>query len=173
MAKIKLQLWGYRCERCGHEWIPHDQTPRICPKCKSPYWDRPRKGSEVAAKPRLSLPEIQDVARTPDIDLISIQGLYRDQKTVEDRPTDQYFKTSQILNLKPPSFISATKLTLYGRLNPGGGVIKEKVVAEINLKRKAQRLGPLPAGFVCEAVDSQRSFPPRYRLVWGREDQPQ
>ena len=41
----KLQLWGYRCERCGHEWVPRnkDEEPRVCPKCKSPYWNRPRK----------------------------------------------------------------------------------------------------------------------------------
>jgi DNA-directed RNA polymerase subunit RPC12/RpoP len=36
---------GYRCERCSHEWVPRDfnSEPRVCPKCKSPYWDRPRK----------------------------------------------------------------------------------------------------------------------------------
>ena len=40
----KIQLWGYRCERCQHEWLPRekDKAPRVCPKCKSPYWDRPR-----------------------------------------------------------------------------------------------------------------------------------
>jgi len=36
---------GYRCYRCGHEWRPSSlgSASRICPKCKSPYWDRPRK----------------------------------------------------------------------------------------------------------------------------------
>lgn len=45
MAKVRLQVWGYRCERCSHEWIPRDFDiePRVCPKCKSPYWNRPRK----------------------------------------------------------------------------------------------------------------------------------
>jgi len=34
-----------RCTRCGHEWRPRDMDspPRVCPSCKSPYWDRPRK----------------------------------------------------------------------------------------------------------------------------------
>lgn len=34
---------AYRCERCGHVWAPRtSRRPIICPKCKSPYWDRPR-----------------------------------------------------------------------------------------------------------------------------------
>lgn len=37
---------GYRCERCGHEWIPRgsaDEEPKICPACKSAGWNSPRK----------------------------------------------------------------------------------------------------------------------------------
>ena len=36
------------CLRCGHKWFPRirkDGTirrPTYCPKCHSPYWDRPR-----------------------------------------------------------------------------------------------------------------------------------
>lgn len=45
----KVQLWGYRCVRCGHEWLPRD--PKVCPKCKSPYWDRPRQ-AEGKKSPR-------------------------------------------------------------------------------------------------------------------------
>jgi predicted Zn-ribbon and HTH transcriptional regulator len=46
MAKVPITVMGYRCERCGHEWVPRgevDIEPRVCPKCKSPYWDRARK----------------------------------------------------------------------------------------------------------------------------------
>ena len=45
MRKIPITLMGYRCERCKHEWIPRDtkQKPRVCPKCKSPYWDIQKK----------------------------------------------------------------------------------------------------------------------------------
>ena len=43
MAK-KVPLMGYRCERCSHEWLPRkEKEPKVCPKCKSPYWDRPRR----------------------------------------------------------------------------------------------------------------------------------
>ena len=54
MAKIKMLVEGYRCERCEHEWMPRsksEEEPRVCPKCKSPYWDRPKTDrSEVARK---------------------------------------------------------------------------------------------------------------------------
>jgi hypothetical protein len=46
MARVQLLVWGFKCERCGHEWLPRpkgDEEPRVCPKCKSPYWDRPKK----------------------------------------------------------------------------------------------------------------------------------
>jgi DNA-directed RNA polymerase subunit RPC12/RpoP len=35
---------GLRCTRCGHEWVPRGKDrPVQCPKCSSPFWDRPRK----------------------------------------------------------------------------------------------------------------------------------
>jgi len=45
MGRVPITVMGFRCERCSHEWIPRDfdSEPRVCPKCKSPYWDRPRK----------------------------------------------------------------------------------------------------------------------------------
>ena len=44
-----ITLDGFRCERCGHEWRPKsDVMPTICPKCKSPYWDKPRKETKEA-----------------------------------------------------------------------------------------------------------------------------
>ena len=43
VAIIKIN--GYACERCNHEWVPRskiDELPTICPKCKSPYWNKLR-----------------------------------------------------------------------------------------------------------------------------------
>jgi hypothetical protein len=49
VARVPITVMGFRCERCGNEWIPRDidQEPRNCPKCKSPYWNRPRKGGSM------------------------------------------------------------------------------------------------------------------------------
>lgn len=46
MALVKVD--GYRCERCEHIWVAReerekDDLPVICPKCKSPYWNKPKK----------------------------------------------------------------------------------------------------------------------------------
>jgi predicted Zn-ribbon and HTH transcriptional regulator len=44
-----VTLEGCRC-RCGHEWLPRvkGEKPRVCPKCKSPNWDRPKRTDEPA-----------------------------------------------------------------------------------------------------------------------------
>jgi len=43
MARISLE--GFKCERCGHEWVPRakGEEPKVCPACKSPYWNTPRR----------------------------------------------------------------------------------------------------------------------------------
>ncbi len=44
MAKIKRTVDIYKCDRCGHEWQKKGkEEPLICPKCKSAYWNRPKK----------------------------------------------------------------------------------------------------------------------------------
>jgi uncharacterized protein len=30
------------CYRCGYTWTPRAQVVRICPRCKSHYWDEPK-----------------------------------------------------------------------------------------------------------------------------------
>jgi predicted Zn-ribbon and HTH transcriptional regulator len=41
----KITLKGFKCERCKHKWFPRNnkRNPIVCPKCKSPYWDKPRR----------------------------------------------------------------------------------------------------------------------------------
>lgn len=39
MAKILGARLLLFCKRCKHQWIPRKQEIRICPKCKTAYWD--------------------------------------------------------------------------------------------------------------------------------------
>jgi len=42
MGKKEIKVYECKCERCGHEWITRtEEAPIVCPKCKSPYWDKP------------------------------------------------------------------------------------------------------------------------------------
>ena len=56
MGRVPITAMGYRCERCGHEWLPRDgnKEPKVCPKCKSPYWDTLKK------QPVMSYEEFRD-----------------------------------------------------------------------------------------------------------------
>lgn len=50
MGRVPITVMGFRCERCDHQWIPRgttEQDPSVCPKCKSPYWNRPRKATSM------------------------------------------------------------------------------------------------------------------------------
>jgi predicted Zn-ribbon and HTH transcriptional regulator len=51
MAEFKIEIISYKCDRCGHRWIPREkEKPTICPKCKSPYWNKPRKNKKEKRK---------------------------------------------------------------------------------------------------------------------------
>ncbi len=54
---IKKEVNAFKCLRCNHEWIPRvnmeeltgtiKKKPRICPNCKSAYWDLEKKKTKT------------------------------------------------------------------------------------------------------------------------------
>ena len=35
---------AHSCNRCHHKWLSKgEEEPRVCPRCKSVYWNVPRK----------------------------------------------------------------------------------------------------------------------------------
>ena len=51
-----MEMPKYECLRCGYHWIPRtEKHPITCPndKCRSPYWDRPRKNKLVKKDEKL------------------------------------------------------------------------------------------------------------------------
>ena len=51
--RVKFEVEGFQCLRCGYKWVPRifreEELPTICPKCKSPYWNKPRRSEADAA----------------------------------------------------------------------------------------------------------------------------
>ena len=47
VAELNLML---KCKRCGHEWTRRnfDSLPTVCPKCKSPYWNRVKRKHDTS-----------------------------------------------------------------------------------------------------------------------------
>lgn len=42
------------CLRCLHEWLPKKiGKPIRCPRCGSPYWDRPRTQENAGGRPEV------------------------------------------------------------------------------------------------------------------------
>ncbi len=39
----KVTMGVVSCKRCGHGWVPRIENIRVCPKCKSPYWNKERR----------------------------------------------------------------------------------------------------------------------------------
>jgi len=39
------------CERCSHKWVTRNDTlPTVCPKCKSPYWNKKKVQKKIDIK---------------------------------------------------------------------------------------------------------------------------
>lgn len=46
----RMTFAGYVCDRCEHKWAARYETkPRLCPNCKTTYWDTPTR-REIALK---------------------------------------------------------------------------------------------------------------------------
>ena len=39
---LELEIPKLHCYRCGNTWTPRVRVVRICPRCKSPYWEVPK-----------------------------------------------------------------------------------------------------------------------------------
>ncbi len=58
------------CQRCYHSWKRRrEQLPKVCPKCKSPYWNKPRKRSSREVILRL----VKEIIRT-HTNIIKLSG---------------------------------------------------------------------------------------------------
>lgn len=47
---MKLHLKKLKCMRCTYIWIPRKEEVRLCPRCKSAYWDKSKEKKELLTK---------------------------------------------------------------------------------------------------------------------------
>jgi len=43
---VDIEIEEQFCKRCGHKWIPRIKKVKICPKCKSIYWQTQKRNSK-------------------------------------------------------------------------------------------------------------------------------
>lgn len=67
MSKVPITMIGYHCDWCGHEWVPRDyqREPKVCPKCKNAYWNRPRQQKAIYDEFRATIHKVLAEAGKP------------------------------------------------------------------------------------------------------------
>lgn len=53
VKEVETTLVWVKCGRCGYSWVKRKETPKVCPGCKSPYWNKPRQRIRVKAQEEL------------------------------------------------------------------------------------------------------------------------
>ena len=43
---MDIQIPKLTCNKCDHLWIPRQADVRVCPKCKTTYWEKPKEAEE-------------------------------------------------------------------------------------------------------------------------------
>jgi hypothetical protein len=54
-VKIVGHIYQHHCLRCDKDFISRSNNPKFCGKCKSPYWNRPRRNDNDEKKPNANL----------------------------------------------------------------------------------------------------------------------
>lgn len=55
MSNINITKKGFKCLRCGYEWIPRKhskkigEAPKLCPKCRTYLWNKPKRSDKDKA----------------------------------------------------------------------------------------------------------------------------
>lgn len=56
-----IEIPSCKCERCGYTWyLRYPQKPRVCPNCKSPYW---QSSSDLTNELNIDLQKAQNVIK--------------------------------------------------------------------------------------------------------------
>jgi rubredoxin len=89
MGRVPITIMGYRCDRCGYEWLPHEgePEPKICPKCASTFWDIPKKQVPMSYEEFCNA--IKSILKTPEI-LLTWTEIRTQAKLPQKFPNNQW-----------------------------------------------------------------------------------
>ncbi len=46
LRSMKVRIPRLHCRRCGHRWVPKQPVITMCARCKSRYWNEPRRNRQ-------------------------------------------------------------------------------------------------------------------------------
>jgi hypothetical protein len=79
-----VQIDGYKCRRCDHTWVPRGASsrdlrepkvcPTVCPKCKSPYWNKAKREAKRAVEAGVGIVSGETAATLVPTDVASNPG---------------------------------------------------------------------------------------------------
>ena len=68
---MEVKIDGWQCERCGYSWAKGTVYPKTCAKCRTPYWDRPRKNVVQVICEKVGLPDPIELYGKDVVDYVS------------------------------------------------------------------------------------------------------
>ena len=86
-----------KCLRCSHVWFPRQKEVRICAKCKSAWWDKPKQAQRIVNK----LEAQHKIARRKAIEARSSSSLeeFKAAEAKRDKIEDRAWKVkTRLLN---------------------------------------------------------------------------
>ncbi len=102
-----------KCQRCGYEWWPRFASgPRICPRCKSPYWDKPR-AKEKGLAILYYVDKYEDDAET------KLRQDFPKELNILEQGLDVLYKCIVLYVLGKPTLVKEIATTDYRKLKPG------------------------------------------------------
>jgi uncharacterized Zn ribbon protein len=66
-----VERWQCKCDRCKHQWITRNEIePRICPACKSKWWNVSEKDqTQTAQIEKANLPMRKEKTANDDLEI--------------------------------------------------------------------------------------------------------
>ena len=80
------------CQRCGHSWIPNVPNPIVCPRCHTPYWNKPRRNSRPPLQRVIPNTFHQEPLVTETPQVVTPNYVHVEPHVVYTAPPEQYIQ---------------------------------------------------------------------------------